>query len=172
PRRSPPAVDLCPARARVIVCSSSSAQGADQPRSRLSTFCGAELACATIAVPACCRIWARVRLAVSAAKSVSRMRLREADRLAETAGRRLMPDWKRFWIAPSGRRRLLTEVRAWSTLVIVAFAPATLPTERVLRVWSAAVLAAKPTTELISPAVAIACVDDMLSVPAVESNEA
>jgi len=34
---------------------------------RFRTDCGNALACASIAVPACCRIWARVRLAVSSA---------------------------------------------------------------------------------------------------------
>ena len=36
-----------------------------------STCCGSALAWANIAVPACCRIWLRVRLAVSEAKSAS-----------------------------------------------------------------------------------------------------
>lgn len=36
-----------------------------------STPCGSWLAWATIAVPACCKIWARDRLAVSTAKSAS-----------------------------------------------------------------------------------------------------
>ena len=40
-------------------------------RSRASTPCGNWLDCATIAVPACCRICERERLAVSAAKSAS-----------------------------------------------------------------------------------------------------
>src|SRR6218665_749476 len=38
---------------------------------------------ATIAVPACCRICLRARFAVSAAKSASRMRERDADRFSE-----------------------------------------------------------------------------------------
>src|ERR1700693_323759 len=36
-------------------------------------FCGAELACASAATPACIRIWALVRLAASVAKLASRM---------------------------------------------------------------------------------------------------
>src|SRR4029078_11473160 len=77
-----------------------------------STFCGTELACATIAVPACCRIWARVRAAVSAAKSVSWIRLREAERFTETAWRLLIVESKRFWMVPSVRRSADTRARA------------------------------------------------------------
>ena len=55
---------------------------ADQ-RSRLSTPCGTWLAWASMAVPACCRIWVRVSSAVSLAKSVSLMRLRDADRFSD-----------------------------------------------------------------------------------------
>lgn len=50
--------------------------------SRLSTCCGSALACASIAVPACCRICAFVRLAVSAAKSVSWMRYGSVERFS------------------------------------------------------------------------------------------
>jgi hypothetical protein len=39
----------------------------DHWRSSDITCCGSWLACATIALPACCRIWARDRLADSAA---------------------------------------------------------------------------------------------------------
>ena len=39
------------------------------------TACGAWLACASIAVPACCRIWFLVRVTISSAMSTSRMRL-------------------------------------------------------------------------------------------------
>jgi hypothetical protein len=49
-----------------------------QPRSSDSTLCGAALACASIAVPACCRICARVSAAVSLAKSASTIRPRAA----------------------------------------------------------------------------------------------
>jgi hypothetical protein len=40
----------------------------------------------------------------------------------------LIVDWKRFWIAPSVLRSVLTEVSAASMLWIVEFAPATLST--------------------------------------------
>ena len=39
------------------------------------TACGAWLACASMAVPACCRIWFLVRVTISSAMSTSRMRL-------------------------------------------------------------------------------------------------
>ncbi len=49
-----------------------------QDRSDAEQFCGTLLAWATIAVPDCCRICARARLAVSIAKSASMIRLRAA----------------------------------------------------------------------------------------------
>ena len=51
-------------------------------RSRERTPCGAWLACASIAVPACDRICERVKLTISEAMSVSRMRLSDADRFS------------------------------------------------------------------------------------------
>ena len=42
------------------------------------------------------------------------MRLREAARFSDTACKLLIVDWKRFWMAPSVLRRVLTEVRAES----------------------------------------------------------
>ena len=72
------------------------------------------MACATIAVPACCSTWARDRFAVSAAKSASWMRLREADRFSLVVCRFAIVDEKRFWIAPSDARLELTVVSAAS----------------------------------------------------------
>ena len=46
-------------------------------------FCGAELAWARIAVPACCRIWVLVKLTISAATSRSLMRDSEALRFSD-----------------------------------------------------------------------------------------
>src|SRR5690606_16672480 len=69
--------------------------------SSASTPCGIWLACATMAVPACCRIWVRVRLAVSAAKSASRMRERDADMFSDVMFRLAMLVSKRDWRAPS-----------------------------------------------------------------------
>ncbi len=72
--------------------------------SRLSTLCGSWLAWASMAVPACCRICAFVMLAVSAAKSVSWMRPRAADRFSEVVLRLATTLVKRFWIAPRSAR--------------------------------------------------------------------
>src|SRR5690606_1772050 len=85
-------------------------------RSSESTFCGRALACASMATPACCRIWARVRLAVSAAKSASRMRERAAERFSELVLRLAMVDSKRLCTAPSSARNPATWCSAESTV--------------------------------------------------------
>ena len=59
------------------------------------------MACATIAVRACCRIWVRERLAVSIAKSASWMREREALRFSALVLRLLMVLSKRDCRAPN-----------------------------------------------------------------------
>src|SRR5690606_13817585 len=69
-------------------------------RRRLGTVFGMALACESIATPACCRTWARVIAAVSAAKSASMMRLRAAVWLSTATCRFEMTDSKRFWAAP------------------------------------------------------------------------
>ena len=71
-----------------------------QPLSRASTVCGSWLACATIAVPACCRIWARDRFAVSAAKSASMIRPRAADWFSPVICRFEIAKPKRLIAAP------------------------------------------------------------------------
>src|SRR5690606_41077241 len=71
-------------------------------------------ACASIATPACCSTWARVSAAVSAAKSASRIRDREADMFSTDVDRFATTDSKRFWIAPRSAREPLTSVRALS----------------------------------------------------------
>ena len=76
---------------------------------------GLAFACASIAVPACCRIWVRVRFAVSAAKSASRMRLRDADRFSAVVCRLAIADSKRFWYEPSTPRVETTWASAAST---------------------------------------------------------
>ena len=70
-----------------------------------STLCGAALACARIAVPACCRICALVRFAVSDAKSASRIRLRDACQVLADRRKLAIVDSKRFWIAPKVLRK-------------------------------------------------------------------
>ena len=97
--------------------------------SRAKTLCGAVLAWARIAMPACCRICAFVNAAVSAAKSASRIRLREASRFSLTADKLAIVDSKRFWMAPSVLRKPLTVVSAASTRPIVVLASATVVTE-------------------------------------------
>ena len=62
---------------------------------------GAEFAWASMAVPAWSRIWSLVKLTISDAMSVSRMRLSEAERFSVVTCRLAMVDWNRFWSAPS-----------------------------------------------------------------------
>ena len=69
------------------------------------------------------RIWVRVSSAVSLAKSVSRMRLREADRFSEEVCRLATTEVNRFWIAPRSARTLLTDSRALSTMPRAFCAP-------------------------------------------------
>src|SRR5262245_30360326 len=84
------------------------------------------------------------------------MRLREADRFSETAWRLLIVDWKRFWIAPSVLRSVLTEVSAASTLWIAELAPETLNTfcafsEPERAAVAAPIVAPAPPTVIASP---------------------
>ena len=83
-----------------------------------------------MAVPACCRIWVRVSSAVSLAKSVSLMRLREADRFSVEVCRLATTEVKRFWIAPKSARVLLIEPSASSTRDSAFCAPVVVLTSR------------------------------------------
>ena len=65
-------------------------------RNSVSTFCGAAFACDRIAIPACCRICARVSAAVSLAKSVSWMRERDASTFSAVVRKFAIVDSKRF----------------------------------------------------------------------------
>src|SRR5216684_1355347 len=67
----------------------------DYPLRRASTACGAELACARAAIPACNKVCALVRLAASEARSASRIRDSAAARLVNWDDARLMayPNW-------------------------------------------------------------------------------
>ena len=76
------------------------------------------MAWATIAVPACCRICERLRLAVSEAKSASMMRLRAEAVFSEATCRFETTASKRFCVAPSTARSELTVSRAVSRLLI------------------------------------------------------
>ncbi|MCY1558182.1 hypothetical protein D9M68_950940 [compost metagenome] len=66
------------------------------------------MACTTMALPACCRICWRARLAVSTAKSVSTMRERLADRFSLPICRLAMADSSREDWAPMTARWLFT----------------------------------------------------------------
>ena len=98
--------------------------------SKLSTFCFEALACASIAVEACCSIWFFARLVVSRAKSASSMPPRAADRLVEMLVM-LETVWlRRLEIAPSSERCVLTVLIAASILVILLTALQRLLTSR------------------------------------------
>ena len=85
--------------------------------SSASSPCGIWLACATIAVPACCRICVRDRLAVSAAKSASWMREREADMFSDVICSAAIAVSKRDCRAPSLARSLEMYCKAESTVL-------------------------------------------------------
>ena len=86
----------------------------------------------------------RVSSAVSLAKSVSRMRLRDADRFSEEVCRLATTEVKRFWIAPRSARTLLTDSRALSTIDIAFCAPSAVVTFRSLTKLAAAPVRVPP----------------------------
>ena len=55
-------------------------------------------------MPACWRIWFLVKLTISAAMSVSRIRDSEADRFSVVTCKLLIVDSNRFWVAPRAPR--------------------------------------------------------------------
>ena len=75
------------------------------------------LACASMAVPACCRMFDAVYLTISAAMSVSAMRLLAAARFSAETCSELIVDSKRFWIAPRSARADETLLIDASTVV-------------------------------------------------------
>lgn len=81
------------------------------------------MACATIALAACCRTWALERAAVSLAKSASRIRLREAERFSLVVSRLEIVAWKRFCTAPRSARPPLTWLSAASITLRAWLAP-------------------------------------------------
>ena len=95
----------------------------------LSTSCGIWLACATIAVPACCSTWARDRFAVSAAKSASWIGCARPRRSGRVLHVRTV-EVKRFWTAPSEARVESIVASAASIDDSAAFAPATVEMSR------------------------------------------
>jgi hypothetical protein len=88
-----------------------------------STDWGAWFACASIAVPACERIWDRVNCTISSAMSVSRIRLSDADRFSTATLRELMVCSKRFCEAPSSARVVDTFLICVSTVVMAVPLP-------------------------------------------------
>ena len=90
------------------------------------------MACATIAVPACCSTWARDRFAVSAAKSASWMRLREAVMFWLPVCTFVIVCEKRFCTAPSWARVVSIVCSAASRAVSAALEPATVETSMAL----------------------------------------
>ena len=74
-------------------------------RRRERMLCGAWLACASIAVPDCWRIWFLVNSIISWAMSASRMRDSAAWTFSAVRPRRLMVCSRRFWMAPRFARR-------------------------------------------------------------------
>ena len=81
-------------------------------------------------MPACCRIWALVRLAVSAAKSASKIRERDALTFSEVVWALEMAVLKRFCTAPRPARRSATNAKAPSTTASASLAPVWVPTDR------------------------------------------
>src|SRR3970040_39344 len=106
------------------------APGSIDQRRRARTPCDAWLACASIAVPACCRIWLRDSCADSLAKSASWIRLRAADRFSEVDDRLATTELKRFWIEPMSARAELIAVSAPSIASIALSGPSTVEMSR------------------------------------------
>src|SRR5712691_5923549 len=98
-------------------------------RSRVNTDCDIWFVCASMATPACCRIWALVIAAVSCAKSASWIRLREALRFSDIVCRLAIAESKRFCTAPRVPRKVFTVERAASTRLIISLAFATVVTD-------------------------------------------
>ena len=84
-----------------------------------NTLCGVEFAVARTLVPACVRIWARVRFAVSAAKSASRMLLSLAVTFSSaTCSEFTFVSSVFFSNAPSRPRRIATWLMARSMILL------------------------------------------------------
>ena len=89
--------------------------------------CGAELAWARIATPACCRIWVLVKLTISDATSRSLMRDCEALRFSEAIEIAAVVCSSRFWTAPRLPRTVETKPMPVSTELMSVCAAATMP---------------------------------------------
>src|SRR5690554_5341184 len=119
--------------------------------SRLSTACGSWLAWASMAVPACCMIWFLVRLADSAAKSVSMIRLRAADTFSEMFCRLLMVDSKRFCTAPMSARWESIPFSAASITSIACCAPSAVVILILATEFTSELALAAPNTSSLAP---------------------
>src|SRR3712207_3381837 len=84
-------------------------------------------------VPAWDRICERVKLIISWAMSVSRMRDSEADRFSTDTFRLLIVCSRRFWYAPSVARDVDTFLMAVSMASIADTAPAVVPIDAEFR---------------------------------------
>src|SRR4051794_21534689 len=82
------------------------------------------LAWASIAVPAWVRTWVRVKLVISCAMSVSRIRDSDAVRFSAVTFRLAIVCSNRFWMAPRLARAVDTFWMAASMAVMAAVAPA------------------------------------------------
>lgn len=95
---------------------------AQTPFSRVSTCSGTALACATIAVPAFCKICWRASCAVSWAKSASTMRACAAAVFSDEMSKLAIVASKRDCTAPSCALTLLTRLMAASKTCSASFA--------------------------------------------------
>ena len=66
------------------------------------------MACASMLVPACCRIWNFVNATISDAMSASRIRLSDAVRFSWYVARLFRRCSRRFWTAPKLARAVDT----------------------------------------------------------------
>ena len=115
------------------------------PLNSANTPLGKVFACANMAVPACCKIWPRVMLAVSAAKSASMMRDLAADTFSTDVCKKLTTESKRFCTAPNLARLVFAVSKAVSIAPSAVVALAAEVTSPVI------VLAAVAATTMVSP---------------------
>src|SRR4051795_1230363 len=92
-------------------------------RRRDRTPWGAWLACASMLVPACCRMLSFVNFVISDAISTSRIRDSDAVRFSWYVARLFRRCSRRFWTAPKFARAVETFLMAVSTVSIVERAP-------------------------------------------------
>ena len=98
--------------------------GPDYCRRKDKAICGRWLACASTDTPARSSIWFRVSSAVSTGTFASRIWDRTADGFSEATCKLLIVDVKRFWIAPTPLRILLSYSSAKSMVSTALFEPA------------------------------------------------